>query len=374
VRPSPPCFAIRASPFAKDATLTRRARAPSQRRTAAAPRREVAGVMRAGVAQRVVAMLRERGDVDVAPLLDGVGLSPVELANADRMVSLARGLGLLEAAAQATGDATFGITLAARLAWQDLGVLGYVLLNSPTIGAAFGNLRRYQAVHQSRGSARLEVAGRTARVVRVADHVPPDEAPQSAELVIALYARLCRDGTGDATWNPRAVHFRHRRPRSVAPYTAWFRAPVLFAQDEDALVLTADDLRRPFRAADPMLLPILLRHADDVLARHPPDADLAGDVHRLLVSALAAGDASIEHIATNLGLSARSLQRRLRDADLSFQSLLDGARLSLARRYLSDPSLTLTEAAFLLGYADLSTFSRAFRRWTGTSPQSARRA
>jgi AraC-like DNA-binding protein len=115
------------------------------------------------------------------------------------------------------------------------------------------------------------------------------------------------------------------------------------------------------------LLPILMRHADECLAKMPSADDFVGNVRRLVIASLASEEVTIEGIAARVGLSARSLQRRLQESDSSFKDVVDEARLALARRYLDDPALTLTEAAFLLGYSELSAFSRAFRRWTGTT-------
>jgi len=108
-----------------------------------------------------------------------------------------------------------------------------------------------------------------------------------------------------------------------------------------------------------------------VLARRR-GTDVIADVRREVIEAIGQGEASIEVVAEALALSPRSLQRRLREHDLSFKDVVAEARLALAHRYLDDPTISLTDAAFLLGYSDLSAFSRAFRRWTGASPRTAR--
>jgi AraC-like DNA-binding protein len=119
--------------------------------------------------------------------------------------------------------------------------------------------------------------------------------------------------------------------------------------------------------ADPELLPALVRHADDCLAKLQRVDDFRGAVRRLVIESLRGGDASVEGVAARLGMSPRSVQRRLQTLGQPFKDLVAEARLALSKRYLEDPSLSLTDAAFLLGYSDLSAFSRAFRRWTGQS-------
>jgi AraC-like DNA-binding protein len=96
-------------------------------------------------------------------------------------------------------------------------------------------------------------------------------------------------------------------------------------------------------------------------------------VRRAVIAAISTGDPTIDNVAGRLGQSVRSLQRRLQ-ADRSFKELVEETRLDLAQRYLADPELTLTETAFLLGYSDLSAFSRAFKRWTGKTALDVRRA
>jgi AraC-like DNA-binding protein len=336
----------------------------------AAPLGDDGGLMRAGMVRRLVAMLDRHGRGAVDGLLATTGLRRGELDDPDTLVNLRRCVELVEAAAALDPD--IGLRYAGEMSWKDLGALGYVLLHSPTLGAAFGNLRRYITINQSRGGIELEVGARVSRVLRPTDPAFGDGL-QVALLSLGLYTRLARDGLGEPGWTPRAVELRHPRPRAVASYQRFFGAPLSFGHGRDALVLATAELRRPFRTADADLLPILLRHADESLARMPAAGDLAAAVRRLVIDALTAGDATIERVADGLGLSARSLQRRLQETGVSYQALVDATRLDLARRYVADPALSLTETAFLLGYADLSAFSRAFRRWTGKSPQHFRR-
>ena len=109
-------------------------------------------------------------------------------------------------------------------------------------------------------------------------------------------------------------------------------------------------------------------------ARLPFSFDVADQVARVVLSSLSSGNVTIEHVATVLESSPRTIQRRLYERGLSFNDVVANTRLDLARRYLSDTSLTLTDVAFLLGYSDLSAFSRAFRRWTGQTAITFRRS
>jgi AraC-like DNA-binding protein len=139
------------------------------------------------------------------------------------------------------------------------------------------------------------------------------------------------------------------------------------------MVLDAADLRRPMPRADGGLLGILIEYANDALSNTGDRDPFLDQVKRVVMASLRSGEVSIEHIAQQLGTSARTIQRWLQDSGYSFKDLVAQTRISLSRRYLEDASMSLTDAAYLLGYSDLSAFSRAFRRWTGQSAREFRR-
>ena len=171
---------------------------------------------------------------------------------------------------------------------------------------------------------------------------------------------------------PRAVWFKHRAPARTATHLRLFGVAPAFEQPETALVFDARALSLPIRGAEPGLATYLDAYARDVLARLPADDDLASAVERAVTTSLARGVPDVESIATQLGMSARTLQRRLTEAQTSYQAIVDRARKQLALRYLEDDRLPLAEIGFLVGFADPSNFHRAFRRWTGETPSAYR--
>jgi len=304
-------------------------------------------------------------------LLRAAGIGPQELEDPDSPLTQQAVVALIETAARETGDFAIGVAFAEQLPWKDLGVLAYVMLHAPTIGAALANSCRYFTIQATAGRANLSVDGDEARLEYRIDDPAIESHPQHSEGTLALFTRICREAS--AEWAPREMWFTHRPPVSTAAQQRFFRCPLHYARSENAMVLGASDLRRPLRTADPGLLPILLRHADECLAKIPTADTFQSDVRRLVISSLASGDATIEHVASKLGMSARSIQRRLQTDGGSFKQCVEEARVALSQQYVSDPAITLTEAAFLLGYSDLSAFSRAFRRWMGKSAIEFRR-
>lgn len=122
------------------------------------------------------------------------------------------------------------------------------------------------------------------------------------------------------------------------------------------------------------MLTYLDAYARDVLARLPADDDILDWVERVVAGAMGRGVPEMDHVASQLGMTARTLQRRLGERETTFQPLVDGVRRRYAERYLSDDRLAVAEIAFLVGFADPSNFHRAFRRWTGTTPTAFRAA
>jgi AraC-like DNA-binding protein len=334
---------------------------------------EPAGTVRAGVAAGIRAYLARYPAVSFDRLAAAAGLEPARFADADAWIEQDRWVVLLESIAGATGNAAWAIEYAMELPWKDLGVLGYVIQHSPTFGAALDNSARYLAVQQTGGRLVLDANAATARVTYAMADPRIVEFGRNAESVFALIVRVARELAGVPTWAPREVAFAHAAPDAVGLHERYFRAPVRFGRATNTLVFSAGELGAPLVTADAGLLPFLLRHAEECLTRMPAAAPFSDEVRRAVMVAISAGEPSIEEVAARLGASARSVQRRLHDDGQSFKAIVEASRLALAQRYLADPALSLTETAFLLGYSELSAFSRAFRRWTGKTALERRR-
>lgn len=306
-------------------------------------------------------------------LLERAGIAP-DLPP-DAMIAFETGAALLDELARATGRSDLGVLVAEQLPWADLGVLAYVVLHAPTLGAAFTHLRRYFALQQRAAVFSLEVEGGMARLAYTLRRPPYEPPYQHTLAVLTLLVRIVREGTGQSTWAASEVALPHSPRERQSSALAFFAAPIRYGADVAALVFPADTLRRTMITADPGLFPILVRHAEECLAALPPVDDSALDqIRRLVASLVGNGAVSIEAVAARMGTSRRTIQRQLQLHGASFKQLVDDVRLAMARRHLADPAVNLTDAAFLLGYSELSAFSRAFRRWTGQSPQEYRRA
>jgi AraC-like DNA-binding protein len=173
-------------------------------------------------------------------------------------------------------------------------------------------------------------------------------------------------------WTPLEIHFEHPRPLEIREHETLFGAPVFFAQPTNSIVFRQRDLDAPMPEPDSYLFSLLEPFMRGRQRRACSD-DLVGVVRQKIELHFNTGDPSIKKIAAELGMSSWTLHRRLRDLNVSFHDLVRGARRELALRYVAEPHIALTEVAFLLGYSELSAFSRAFRQWTGMSPVRYRR-
>jgi AraC-like DNA-binding protein len=322
--------------------------------------------------QLVLGPAAARG-VEPAHLLARVGLPAGVLDSPEARVPFEAVRALWGLAAEATGDADFGLHAAEAAGEGLFDVLGYLVRASPTLGEALRRLARYARLTSEPTRWELAPDADGALHVRHALEGVPGEAPRhAAECMLALVCLAARRLLGREV-DPLAVHFRHPAPPRLAEHRRLFRAPLHFAQAHTALVLPASLAEARLPQGDPGLLAVLERHADALLARLPQDASFPARVRRVLCEQLRAGETGMESLARRLHLSRRTLQRRLQQEGLSFESVLDGLRRELAEAHLSEGDVPIAEVAFLLGFSDPSAFHRAFRRWTGVPPATFRR-
>lgn len=310
--------------------------------------------------------------VGAAELYRAVGLDPALLDDPDRRIPFAQVAALYEEAARLTGDDAFGLHVGEESSPELFDVLGYVLVNSPTLNESLRRLVRYHAIWSDGAGFSLEVDGERARLA----YEYPDPAPgprrHDSEMTLSVAVSYARRVTG-VEWAPREVSFRHPRPRSTAEHRRIFRAPVKFNRPATELVFDRALLDLPIAKADPGLCDILDRQARELLAKMPRRDQFTERVREAIREALGEGDPRLETVSQRLGLSPRTLQRKLREEGASHQDLLDEVRCDLSKSYLRGRQLAVCEVAYLLGFSEPSAFHRAFRRWTGMTPRAFRR-
>ncbi|WP_437959480.1 AraC family transcriptional regulator [Sorangium sp. So ce119] len=268
-------------------------------------------------------------------------------------------------------DPAFGLHAAELLVDHLFDVVDFVTGQCATVREVIGCVLRYQRLIHDALDVRLTVDGARARISqRFVGAVAP---PQLSSFIMGLWVLRARALTG-VPFAPHRVTFAHAAPADRAEYDRLLGVPLAFDADENAVLFDASFLDAPTLRADPALGAVLRRHADELLAGLPADPSVRSALERHLIESLGRGAPDVAAAARALGMSARTLQRRLGDEGESYKSVLDEARRKLAVAHMRERGRTISEVAFLLGFSEVSAFSRAFRRWTGHSPAAYRRS
>ena len=306
-----------------------------------------------------------------AELLREARLSERQLQDPDARIPLAAMVRLWRSTGAQLPDPALGLRLGADIRARELGLVGYTMCFSGTLGAALERIARYDRIVSDALEVQLEPTG-GATWVRI-DVQPALRAFRpAADARLATLLGVCREITG-APIEPLMVQLPYRRPDVAEEYERFFRAPLEFGALGTALLLSASDLARPVAAADPSLTRYLEQLAEQALAALGAERSMEDRVRRVLWTDLSAGEAHLDRVAQRLGLSPRALQRRLAEEKTTFAAVLARLRQDAAQPLLRDGRLAVAEVAYLLGYEDPSSFQRAFRRWTGVSPRAFRR-
>jgi AraC-like DNA-binding protein len=324
----------------------------------------------ARLATKVVDDLRKHG-VNVDNLIKQVGLRRTDIADPDARIPYVAVLGLIERAASTLGDANYGLRLGAAHEARDSGLLGFVVLNSPTLLDAIANFQRYfyvvgegEDIEVERMGSRVTLRFReTDRALRGLRH--------NSDYIASVVVRACRDMTRKRI-SPVRAEFIHGKPQAKVAYADYLGCPVKFHAEWDALIYDADTMRLPVIGADDKLLKVLERACHNILGPAPKKKDILHDVRELVIDGLAKGTVHFDDIARELNMSSKTLERRLSDRDTTFTELTDEIRKGLAKRYLTDTDLRLEQIAYLTGYSEPAALVRAFRRWTGSTPMKFR--
>ena len=300
-------------------------------------------------------------------LLQEVGLEKAGLADPENRLPQSPVFQLMERAASLTGDASYGLRLGASVDPRDRGLLGFIALNSPTLIDAMANIQRFYKVGREGHDCEIERFGpQVAFRFRIADPALRG-LRHTSEYLAATVVRGCRDLTWQSI-SPVRAEFIHDEPDDRVEYLKFLGCPVKFGAEWDAVIYAAETTRLPVKGADTKLLEILEATCQELLGPTPKGRDLLREVRHLIIERLPTGSASINAIARELGLSGKTLERRLAEQGESFSALLDRTQFNAVTHYLEDPEMRLAQVAYLAGYTESAALVRAFKRWTGETP------
>lgn len=309
---------------------------------------------------------------DRGALLRSVGIDPEAPVDASRMVSDTEYYAFFERCAIADRKGTtLPLRVGAAMRCDDYGAFGLAWKSATDLRGSFARAERYARVLTSVSTYQVEPTDEGAFLHLHRDGERRLGMRLSNEATIASIVSISREASS-LPFRPLAVFFEHPAPASVAEHEAHFGCPVHFATDRDALLVSDATLKTPNKVGDAAIARFFDTHLEADLAKLDDDDSLERQVRVRISRSLSEGTPAISDVARHLHMSGRTLQRRLGEQGLSFQTLLDQTRRRLAERLLRETDYSLAEVAFMTGFAEQSSLTRAFKRWAGRTPRSYR--
>lgn len=310
--------------------------------------------------------------IDGAALLRGAGIDPDGAWDPKVMIPAVTYYDMLERLAAQIDATDLPIRTGASMQLDEYGALGLAFKAATTLGAAYARVERYARLWTTVVEYELRPDPRGTLFVL---HRPGERRlgmRLSNEATLASAVSIARQ-VSPAPVKPLEFQIRHPAPDSVAAHEEWFGCPVRFGMDLDAILFSRETLAQPNTLGDVGISRYLVSHLDKELAEIADEAPLVAETKDAIAQALSEGAPKMADIARGLGLSARSFHRRLSEHGMNFQTLTEETRRELAEGLLRDEGHSLVEIAFLTGFAEQSSFTRAFKRWVGMTPATYRK-
>ena len=321
-----------------------------------------------GIARLACARLDEMGK-DPTVILSQVGLTAEEARDPAIRLEVQTQIQLLELAAEDVQDEWLGFHLARNFDLREIGLVYHVMASSEQLADALRNAARYSQINNE--GVRLHFNLQEGSAVIALDYINVDRHAdrQHIEFWLVTLLRICRQLTNGRLL-PLRLKTRHFRNGMSAELRIFFGIEIEFGANADEIWFPRPIALLHVAGRDEYLNELLRRYADEALARKPQvRPTVRSKAEDVLPKLLPHGRATASEVAMQLGMSSRSLSRKLAEEGTSFAEILDQLRAALAKRYLHDKTLPVSEIAWLLGYREISSLTHAFKRWTGTTPR-----
>ncbi len=325
----------------------------------------------AGFAAGLLRLAVSKG-ADQTRLLHQAGIPEAALQDQDARLPFTAYKSLMRAAQRLTGDPALALHYGETIDLAEFSVVGLISKAAETMGDALNQLNRF-------GRLVVDVEGGPNRFQhRLIDDefwlLDTRENPNHfPELTESTFARMvCGPRRFVPDLKIYAVHVTHAKPAHHAEYDRIFQAPITYNADKNALCIDPSLPAFRLNLAPRYVFGILSEHAQTLLDTLQSAGTTTARVEALLLPILHTGDANIDKIAAEMGMSRQTLFRKLRAENTSFEKLLDALRHKLALHYLAGQKVSVNETAYLTGFSEPAAFSRAFKRWTGATPRSVR--
>ncbi len=324
----------------------------------------------AGFAKALLGLAVSKG-ASPQQLFKQSGVDEEDLLDLEQHIPLKNYLALMEAGKELCNEPALALQFGEMASMPEMSIVYLICRSAETVAEAYVQMNRYARLMIDTGED-----GATDLCV-----IKRDQDGAWIELTNAIYNRypqltesgLARAVAGAASvfggrQLAKAVHVTHQEPTYIAEYDRIFKAPVFFGSDKNALLIDESFLSFQLSPSSHYVFGILSEHADALLHRLERSKTIKGKVESLLIPILHTGELGMQSIADKMGLSRQALYRSLKAEGESYEKMLDRLRHQMALHYLNGKKVSVKEAAYLVGFSDPSSFSRAFKRWTGSSP------
>ncbi len=303
---------------------------------------------------------------DPKPIFDSVGLTFNSLKKSGERIPLSTMDSIWEKASQSLGDPCFGLKAAQYWHPSHLNALGYAWLASPTLKEALKRLERYWQIFGEGADIQIQDEKEGVKIIFC---YTPDSAGGNARVdaILSCIMLMCRINY-IKDLDPISVHLVQNAPDCKNKYNDFYNIDVTFNSKENCILLPYPEVIEPLAGGNQHLA----RLNDQIMINYLTTLekkDILHQVKNAIVNRLPSGHISKDIVAQHLNMSTRSMQRKLKQQQTSFTLLLKKTRTELAKSYLKDPDNNLAEISFLLGFSQPSSFSRAFKRWSGLTPK-----
>jgi AraC-like DNA-binding protein len=327
--------------------------------------------VRSGVILGIVDFL-ERNGFDPKAVIGKAPIRMVEAADAYRQVDMLTIMSLFQKVADHTHRPDIGLELGLSVDLQQMGPFGFLFMNAPTVGYTVSDFVRFGPLFQTQAHFGLRRGRHRFCLEYVSNHPEMPGWEIDSEVTVAYIMGIVNGVAGESI-KPSAIDMDHSPICNALDYIRYLSIRPRFGRRMNRIYYPMALLDHPVPNANPHLYKVLRRHMTDLAGAMPREDDLVDIIANNIRRGLGTDTVSLEHIASELGVESRTLQRQLVRAGTSFQKIFDQVRRDLACYYLERTALDVATIALELGYSEASVFSRAFKRWTGSSPDRHRK-
>lgn len=308
--------------------------------------------------------------IAVKPLFEQSGLKPDILNSDDGRIGAEQLQAFIHRLAEHTGNPVLGLETGDYVQPGSYSVLGYITMSCATLGEAITRIAPYEKLVGDMGITGLRMKGHEVSLVWTCNFTDPVVWPHVVDNVFASWIGYARWLADNDNAYPIRVSLRRSSPGPVyeAEYRERWGCPVTFGAPENVVTLHQELLATRLRQPDPLLRKTLEAHALSQLALLDTDTDLTNKVKLSIQKQLADGITRQDMVAEDLGMTSRTLQRKLSQEGVSYQRLLDEVRQQMAEDYLQNTKMSISDIALRLGYNETTSFYRKFKAATGKTP------